>query len=59
MDEMETYKIVIHNPDIVDMNKYILDEKSTIYEEYKEFKSRSEAKKWLSDYIEIIEMIGN
>ena len=53
---MQTFKIVIHNPDIVDMNKDELNEKSTMYEEYKEFKSRSEAKQWL---LEIIEMIGN
>ena len=55
---MQTFKIVIHNPDIVDMNEDELNEKSTMYEEYKEFKSRSEAKQWLLDYIEIIQMIG-
>ena len=55
---METYKIVIHNPDIVDMQQDELNKRSTMYEEYKEFKSRSEAKQWLSDYVEIIQMIG-
>ena len=54
---MKTYKIVIHNPKQVDINDNILDDKSIIMEEYKDFKSRSEAKEWLLSYVEIIEMI--
>ena len=54
---MKTYKIVVHNPKQVDINDNILDDKSNIMEEYKEFKSRSEAKEWLLSYVEIIEMI--
>ena len=42
---MKTYKIVIHNPKQVDINDNILDDKSNIMEEYKDFKSRSEAKR--------------
>ena len=54
---MKTYKIVIHTPKQVDINDNILDDKSNIMEEYKDFKSRSEAKEWLLSYVEIIEMI--
>ena len=54
---MKTYKIVVHNPRQVDMNDNILDDKSKVIEEYKDFKSRSEAKQWLLDYVEIVEMI--
>ena len=54
---MKTYKIVVHNPRQVDMNDNILDDKSNVIEEYKDFKSRSEAKQWILDYVEIIEMI--
>ena len=54
---MKTYKIVIHNPKQVDINDNILDDKSNIMEEYKDFKSRSEAKERLLSYVEIIEMI--
>ena len=54
---MKTYKIVIHNPKQVDINDNILDDKSNIMEEYKDFKSRAEAKEWLLSYVEIIEMI--
>ena len=54
---MKTYKIVVHNPEQVDINDNILDDKSNVIEEYKDFKSRSEAKQWLLDYVEIVEMI--
>ena len=54
---MKNYKIVVHDPKQVDINDNILDDKSNVMEEYKEFKSRSEAKKWLLSYVEIIEMI--
>lgn len=54
---MKTYKIVVHNPRQVDINDNILDDKSNVIEEYKDFKSRSEAKQWLLDYVEIVEMI--
>jgi hypothetical protein len=54
---MKTYKIVVHNPRQVDINDNILDDKSNVIEEYKDFKSRSEAKEWLLSYVEIIEMI--
>jgi len=54
---MKTYKIVVHNPRQVDLNDNILDDKSNVIEEYKDFKSRSEAKQWLLDYVEIVEMI--
>ena len=53
MEDKSTYKIVIHNPNKVD----ILDDNSKIFEDYKEFKSREEVKKWLLDYVEILEMI--
>ena len=56
-NNISTYKIVIHNPNKVDMNNDILDDNSKIFEDYKEFESREEVKKWLSDYIEILEMI--
>ena len=39
------------------MNDNILDDKSKVFEEYKDFKSRSDAKEWLLSYVEIIEMI--
>ena len=55
---MNEFKIVIHNPDKVDMNNDILDENSTIYETYKEFENHKEAKKWLLEYIEIMHMTG-
>jgi len=54
---MKNYKIVVHDPKQVDINDNILDDKSNVLEEYKEFKSRSEAKEWLLSYVEIIEMI--
>ncbi len=54
---MSEFKIVIHNPDKVDMNNDILDKTSEIYETFKEFKSHDEARKWLLEYIEILEMI--
>ena len=54
---MKTFRIVVHNPRQVDMNDNILDDKSNVVEEYKDFKSRSEAKDWLLSYVEIIEMI--
>ena len=54
---MQTFKIVVHDPKQVDINDNILDDKSNVMEEYKEFKSRSEAKEWLLSYVEIIEMI--
>jgi hypothetical protein len=57
MKDKSTYKIVIHNPNRVDMNNDILDDNSKIFEDYKEFKSREEVKKWLLDYVEILEMI--
>jgi hypothetical protein len=58
MSNKTTYKIVIHNPDKVDMNNDILDDQSRIWEIYKDFKCRDDAKKWLSDYIEVIEMLN-
>ena len=54
---MKTYQIVVHNPNQVDRNNDILDDKSKVFEEYKDFKSRSDAKEWLLSYVEIIEMI--
>ena len=54
---MREFKIVIHSPDKVDMNNDILDETSEIYETIKKFKTREKAKKWLEEYIEILEMI--
>tara|TARA_B100000959_G_scaffold154198_1_gene161682 strand:- start:647 stop:811 length:165 start_codon:yes stop_codon:yes gene_type:complete len=54
---MKTYKIVVHNPEQVDINNNILDDKSNVIEQYKDFKSRSEAKDWLLSYVEIVEMI--
>ena len=58
MPDKTTFKIVIHNPDKVDLNNDILDEKSTMYETFKDFKSRSDAKQWLADYIQVVEMIN-
>ena len=55
-ENMKTYKIVVHNPIQVDINDNILDDKSNVIEEYKDFKSRSEAKEWLLSYVEIIEI---
>ena len=57
MTNKTTYKIVIHNPDMVDLNNDIMNEKSQMFEVYKEFESRSKAKEWLSEYLEIIEML--
>ena len=47
MTDKTTYKIVIHNPDMVDLNNDIMDEKSEMFEVYKKFESRSKAKEWL------------
>jgi hypothetical protein len=58
MSNKTTYKIVIHNPDKVDMNDDILDDQSRMWEIYKDFDCRADAKKWLSDYIEVIEMLN-
>jgi len=58
MSNKTTYKITIHNPDKVDMNDDILDDQSRMWEIYKDFECRSDAKKWLSDYIEVIEMLN-
>ena len=58
MPDKTTFKIVIHNPDKVDLNNDILDEKSTMYETFKDFKSRSDAKQWLADYIQVVEMLN-
>ena len=58
MSNRTTYKIVIHNPDKVDMNDDILNDQSRMWEIYKDFECRSDAKKWLSDYIEVIEMLN-
>ena len=58
MLDKTTFKIVIHNPDKVDLNNDILDEKSTMYETFKDFKSRSDAKQWLADYIQVVEMLN-
>ena len=58
MSDKTTFKIVIHNPDKVDLNNDILDEKSTMYETFKDFKSRSDAKQWLADYIQVVEMLN-
>ena len=57
MKEKRTFQIVVHNPNQVDMNDNILDDKSKVFEKYKDFKSRSDAKEWLLSYVEIIEMI--
>ena len=57
MKEKRTFQIVVHNPNQVDMNDNILDDKSKVFEEYKDFKSRSDAKEWLLSYVEIIEVI--
>ena len=54
---MKTFKIVIHDPNKVDLDNDKFTKHSTIFEEYKEFKSRHELKEWLLDYVEIIEMI--
>ena len=54
---MKAYKIVVHNPEQLDINNTILDDKSNVIEQYKDFKSRSEAKDWLLSYVEIVEMI--
>ena len=54
---MSNFKIVIHNPDKVDMNNDILDENSEIYTTYKEFDNHKEATKWLLEYCEIMHMI--
>ena len=58
MPDKTTFKIVIHNPDKVDLNNDILDEKSTMYETFKDFKSRSDAKQWLADYIQVVDMLN-
>ena len=58
MSNKTTYKIVIHNPDKVDMNDDILNDQSRMWEIYKDFECRDDAKKWLSDYIEVIEMLN-
>ncbi len=54
---MKTYKIVIHDPNKVDLDNDKFTKQSTIFEDYKEFNSRHELKEWLLDYVEIIEMI--
>tara|TARA_Y100000401_G_scaffold14765_1_gene10001 strand:- start:302 stop:466 length:165 start_codon:yes stop_codon:yes gene_type:complete len=54
---MKTYQIVVYDPNKVDRNNDILDDKSKVFEEYKDFKSRSEAKEWLLSYVEIIRMV--
>ena len=56
-DKMKTYKIVIHDPNKVDLDNDKFTKQSTIFEDYKEFNSRHELKEWLLDYVEIIEMI--
>jgi len=54
---MNEFKIVIHNPDKVDMNDDILNECSELYDTIKKFNNRSEAEKWLLEYTEILEII--
>ena len=54
---MKTYQIVVHDPNQVYRNNDVLDDKSKVFEEYKDFKSRSDAKEWLLSYVELIEMI--
>ena len=54
---MKTFKIVIHDPNKVDLDNDKFTKNSTIFEDYKEFKSCHELKEWLLDYVEIIEMI--
>jgi len=53
----KTYKITIYDPDKVEINGEILNEEATMWKTYKDFKSEDEAKNWLLDHIEIIEMI--
>ena len=55
---MKTYKIAIHDPTMVDYNKDILSDDTIVYSELKKFNSREDAKSWLLEYVEIIEMIG-
>ena len=40
------------------MNNDILDDQSRMWEIYKDFECRADARKWLSDYIEVIEMLN-
>ena len=54
---MITFKIVLHDTNKVDLDNDKFTKNSTIFEDYKEFKSRHELKEWLLDYVEIIEMI--
>ena len=53
---VKTYKIVVHNPKQVDINDNILDDKSNVIEEYRDFKSRADAEEWLLSYVEILEI---
>ena len=39
-------------------NGEILNEEATMWKTYKDFKSEDEAKNWLLDHIEIVEMIN-
>jgi len=54
----KTYKITIYDPDKVEINGEILNEEATMWKTYKDFKSEDEAKNWLLDHIEIVEMIN-
>ena len=55
---MNTYKIAVHDPAMVDYNKDILSDDTIVCSELKKFNSREEAQDWLLEYVEIIEMIG-
>ena len=55
---MNTFKIAVHDPAMVDYNKDILSDDTIVYSELKKFNSREEAQDWLLEYVEIIEMIG-
>ena len=55
---MNTFKIAVHDPAMVDYNKDILSDDTIVYSEFKKFNNREEAQDWLLEYVEIIEMIG-
>ena len=60
---MSKFKIFIYDPYKVHINSNLLSNETQALEitsgdsGVPEFKSRSEAKEWIKDYIEIIEMI--
>ena len=49
MSDKKTFKIVIHDPNKVDINNDIMEEKSTMLEIEKKCNSSTEAKQWLTD----------